>query len=354
MNIQSVANPAAQAAAQQTAPATRFQTLMQGFQSRLDQSPELRETLKQLPDGQNFVDAVARLAQNSEVSPDDVTSLQNFLKNVPGSRITARGVDGKFGAQTQNALQQFFRTSFTPEGLARLQPPIPQPRPDNASGVRNRPPADFNPVSPLARTPGSLDGQAVQSQRPIDAASFHAQYDSNIASARAADCGPASVAMILESQGFGDRNSGDVREDLMNVDHHGATTSEELVRGIETGSRGQLNAEIIRGNVDYANDPEGFLNRMREELGAGKQVILLTKNLGVMANGTPASGANGHYVVIQGITADNQLILADPGSRGKGLNRTIPADLFLAAYAARGREGMHNNLITVERRTPAQ
>ena len=54
------------------------------------------------------------------------------------------------------------------------------------------------------------------------------------------------------------------------------------------------------------------------------------------------------------VSATRYLEVADPGSRGKGLNRTISADLFLAAYAARAREGMHNNLITVERRAAAQ
>ncbi len=89
-----------------------------------------------------------------------------------------------------------------------------------------------------------------ESKIQIDQASFHPQYDSNIAAARDSDCGPASAAMVLESQGYKDMNSGDVREDLMDVSHTGATTSEEVAKGIREGSNGELRTEIITGNSD--------------------------------------------------------------------------------------------------------
>jgi predicted double-glycine peptidase len=349
-SISSPVTPPASAPVQRN----RMQSFMFELQQKLQQSPELSARLQNLPEGKGFAEAIGRLA-NSEANGDDVKAIQRFLVQLPGVKLTARAsdepVDGQFGPRSQNALNSFFDKQFSDPGLSSLATKLsgPQTPRDNTRGVTPRPRADFAPVQNFGQ-PGNTDGQAVQSSIQIDQASFHPQYDSNIKAARDSDCGPASVAMVLESQGYKDMNSGDVREDLMDVSHTGATTSEEVAKGIREGSNGELTAEIITGNSSYKNDPQGFLNKMREELAEGKQVVLLTKNLGSMEKGRSAERTNGHYVVIQGITADNQLILADPGSRGEGLNRRISADTFLAAYAARNDEGMPNNMIVIDKK----
>lgn len=355
MQLNSVSSSAV---TQPPAQRTRMQSFMLDLQQKLQQNPELSARLQNLPEGQGFSQAIERLANNTPNS-DDVKALQRFLVQVPGVELTARAsdepVDGQFGPRSQNALNDFFDKQFSDAGLTSLAKTLsepqtrPQPRPDNIQGLNPRPQADFAPVQNFGQ-PGNTDGQAVQSKIQIDQASFHPQYDSNIAAARDSDCGPASAAMVLESQGYKDINSGDVREDLMDVSHTGATTSEEVAKGIREGSNGELRTEIITGNSDYKNDPQGFLNKMREELAAGKQVVLLTKNMGSMQySNRSAESANGHYVVVQGISADNQLTIADPGSRGSGLNRKISAETFLEGYAARGREGMPNNLIVIDK-----
>lgn len=340
---------------------TRMQSLMFELQQKLQQSPELSSRLHSLPEGKAFTQAIGQLA-TTEPNSDDVKALQRFLIQLPGVDLggqnAADSVDGNYGPRSQIALKSFFDSQFSEVGLSSLaetllpDPTRPVARPDNIQGVNRRPKAGFEPVQNFGQ-PAQTDGKAVQSSIQIDQASFHAQYDSKITAARDSDCGPASAAMVLESQGYKDMNSGDVREDLMDVSHTGATTSEEVALGIREGSNGKLNTEIVTGNSRYANDPQGFLNKMREELAAGKQIVLLTKNLGAMENGRSAAKANGHYVVIQGITADNKLILADPGNRAAGLNRQIAADTFLTAYAARSEEGMPNNLILISK-SPAE
>jgi hypothetical protein len=331
-------------------------------QRQLQQSPELRQRLAQLPHGEAFVEALDRL-QDGNFAPNDVKAVQQFLEQVPGVKLTApqekQTIDGKYGPRTELGLQTLANHFLSQDGMNRLETAT-APRYADASTARPRKGAQFNPVATAfdgtAAKAGATRngaGREVMSQVPITPATFHPQYDSNISAARDADCGPASAAMVVEAAGLGDINSGTIRRRHMGVSHNGATTSQEVVRGIESASKGKLDANIIDGNRDYARNPQAFLNRMREELAAGKQVILLTKNLGHMADGRSAGDTNGHYMVIQGITADNQLILADPGSRGKGLNRTIDAQTFLDAYAARAAEGMPNNLITVQPRRTA-
>ncbi len=341
---------------------TRMQSLMFDLQQQVKQSPELSARLQSLPEGKAFTQALGRLS-NTEPNKDDVKALQRFLIQLPGVDLGGRtpedSVDGNYGPRSQNALKGFFETQFSEAGLTSLTKELslgktrPAARPDTIQGVNKRAKAGFEPVQNFGQ-PGANDGKAVQSKIQIDKSSYHAQYDSNIAAARDSDCGPATAAMVLESQGYKDTNSGDVREDMMGVTHTGATTTEEVAQGIRKGSSGGLQTEIITGNSSYANNPTAFLNKMRDELAAGKQIVLLTKNLGVMEGGRSAAKTNGHYVVIQGITADNQLITADPGKRDVGLNRTFSADTFFKAYAARANEGMPNNMIVISKPAAAE
>lgn len=334
----------------------RFQNLLHGFRQQIESSPQLKSQLSELPHGQAFIESLAALADGPPTDAG-VKNLQRFLTQVPGVDLSTpskrSGVDGIFGNKSERAMAHFFNQSFHPEGLEAIAQRVAH-RPADQNRTVSRPETSFSPddvrLPDIDRgTSAHLDGQEVRSALPITEETFFPQYDSNISAARDSDCGPASVSMILESQGYGETNSGDVREDLMEVNHHGATASYELVRGLRAGSNNELDVNIIEGNQDFANDPQAFLNQMRQELAEGKQVILLTKNLRIMENGRDASRTNGHYQIVQSISPNGDLVLADPGSRGEGLNFHVSAETFTAAYARRAAEDMHNNMITIAR-----
>lgn len=342
--------------------------------TRMANAPELKFSLDNLPNGSRFTQALDRL-QKGQATEDDIKAIQTFLVKTTGANIGTsnhpEGIDGKFGPRTQNALDSFFGHYFSTGGMQALgnHHSIPQlqasflPRgsaspaltfgdnvPATPSAVK---PTDFKTdggTTVEANTPGRVSGGDVFSSKADSIDNwFVPQYNSNIVAARGADCGPASVGMILKSHGFSNTNPGTVRRNFMGVGHNNATASQELARGIREGSGGQLKPTIIEGNAQFKNDPDAFLQKMRNELKAGKQVILLTKNMAKIKRGDNPSNVNGHYVVVQGITADGDIITADPGSRSYGKNRVFSNEVFKKSFAARQKEGMPNNLISVSR-----
>lgn len=276
----------------------------------------------------------ANAIERGDLSSANVIQVQTFLGQkgyVLGSPKNPSGIDGIYGGKTHQALSAYEdgvspARAFNRPDQVRLSP--------LASGSITLPNLSFADAAPgrsgFSRTADSIDTW------------FVPQFSSGSKNPRA-DCGPATVAMILRSNGIAlNQDLGTVRREYMDVDHNNAVLSSALARGIEKGSQGRLDATVVTGNVQFRNDPQAMLQRIRSELSAGKQVILLTKNMATMKNG--------HYVVVQGVKDDGSIVVADPGSKARGKNRTFSYQRFVAAFNARKSEGMPNNLITVSGR----
>lgn len=304
---------------------------LQHYMSQLNASGPQGATVSEI----DFAQALGRI-QQGQLQTQDVKTVQGYLVQKGFNLATRKdpsGVDGQYGPKTHQALNRYLdqigRPTITSDQLQLSAPP------------RQRAARPTVSLFPTDAGPQIRGGSVFSSKASSISSWFTPQFGSGGHNPRA-DCGPAVGMMILRSHGLGgDRDLGDIRRDHMRVRHNGATTSNEVARGIESGSGNALDTDIVAGNSLYRSDPAAFLNRIKQELAAGKQVILLTKNMATMRNG--------HYVVVQGVKDDNSIVVADPGSRSQGQNRTFSFSQFERAFHARRREGMPNNLIVVSR-----
>lgn len=164
-----------------------------------------------------------------------------------------------------------------------------------------------------------------------------------------ANCGPASMAMVIERLGGDAPTMKEIRQEA------GAPTgnrkgtygldSDQVEKGLTEilGDQGiQVDTET---QVFRSRDNEGVTEAMREALAAGKEVILLSANL--------QSGGQGHYIVVNEVREDGSIVVDDPQNEdGQGQIHTA-AELE-AGMKRRGAYGRDTRLITVSRaETPA-
>lgn len=287
----------------------------------------------------------AQAIDRDDLSRENVITVQTFLSQkgyAIGSAKNPTGIDGIYGAKTHQALLAYQAGPNPSQALKHLDQLRVSAAAAQKAAQPNLPHLSF--ADPISSDLGQalVHGQQVFSRTANSINSwFVPQFSPGSLNPRA-DCGPAATAMILRSNGLAkNSNLGTVRRSFLQVNHNHAVTAQEVARGVEHGSSGKLDASVVTGNVSYRQDPKAFLNRIRTELAAGHQVILLSKNMATMNNG--------HYTVVQGVNADNSIVLADPGSKAYGKNRTFSYERFASAFFGRVKEGMPNDLVVVTR-----
>ncbi|MBF2052828.1 MAG: C39 family peptidase [Candidatus Sericytochromatia bacterium] len=253
--------------------------------------------------------AIDRLNQVQTIlqqgGPDAVRQLQDFIKSTATDSATGAdiGVDNQYGPTTDRL------------AVARVR------EPDSTYIERD------------------LSHQAQEA--------FVYQYgeigENGTAMEAQANCGPASMAMVIERLGGDAPSMQQIRREA------GAPTgnrqgtyglnSDQVERGLQNvlGEQGiaiETNTQIFR-----SRDVEGVTNAMREALAAGEQVILLTANL--------ESGGRGHYVVVTEVRDDGSFVVDDPqNENGQGQVHTAEE---LAAGMRRRAQDRDTRIITVAR-----
>lgn len=159
------------------------------------------------------------------------------------------------------------------------------------------------------------------------------------------NCGPASMAMIIERLG-GDapsmqqirREAGAPTGNRRDIEY--GLDSDQVERGLQNVLGDQGIAVETDTQIFRSRDVEGVTNAMREALAAGEQVMLLTANL--------ESGGRGHYVVVTEVREDGSFVVDDPQNEdGRGQVHT--AEELAAGMRRRARHNRDTRVITVAR-----
>lgn len=158
-----------------------------------------------------------------------------------------------------------------------------------------------------------------------------------------ANCGPASMAMVIERQGGEAPTMKELRQDV------GAPTgNRNMTYGLDANQvMSGITDTLAEQGINVTTELQEFsskqsaevLNAMREKLAAGDDVILLTSNMG-------SGGSTGHYVVVNEVKADGTLVLHDPQEPDGADTEQTLADLE-AAMSRRAGEGRSTSVISI-------
>lgn len=117
-------------------------------------------------------------------------------------------------------------------------------------------------------------------------------------------CGPTCVDMVLKAKGFDDKNIEQLRN-IMGENKYGSTDADNVVKGIERGSGGKLDAN----KISVKTNAQDFIAKMRDEINKGNMPVMLSA---FISDNKPSGG---HYVVINGVKDDGTLVIANPYSK---------------------------------------
>lgn len=160
-----------------------------------------------------------------------------------------------------------------------------------------------------------------------------------------ANCGPASMAMVIERQGGDAPSMKELRQEVDAPTGNKGDTfgldSDQVTRGIEEtlaaqGIDVETNVEIFS-----SKESEQVIETMRERLAAGEDVILLTSNMG-------SGGSTGHYVVVNEVRDDGSFVVNDP-QEPDGANTVQTADDLAAAMKRRAGTKRDTRVISIRR-----
>lgn len=169
------------------------------------------------------------------------------------------------------------------------------------------------------------------------------QFSQGTAKEQQANCGPASAFIVGENFGLNMPSLSAVRASVGAPRGNGsgafAITTGQLGRAVT--KQAEKEGRDIRFSEDnLGTNVDSTLRKMRENLAAGKQVVLLTSNL--------ASGSRGHYIVINKVNPDGSIEVSDPQSRNGAGRVHSRAELEAALKTRSNRYGLQSTLITFE------
>lgn len=159
-----------------------------------------------------------------------------------------------------------------------------------------------------------------------------------------ANCGPASMAMVIARQGGDAPSMHDLREEVGaptgNRDGTYALDSDQIRDGI-TSTLAAQGIQVETGvEIFTSMQSADVIASMRAQLAAGKDVILLTSNMG--------SGSSvGHYVVVNKVNDDGSFVIHDPQEPDGADTVQTAADLE-AAMKRRADSGRDTRLISIQ------
>jgi hypothetical protein len=147
------------------------------------------------------------------------------------------------------------------------------------------------------------------------------------------NCGPASIAMVVDRLGGEAPTMQDIRKNASAITGNRTGIEYGLDAGqMEQGLKNTLGAQGI--TVETHTESYGskatdqLIEDMRKGLAEGKEMILLTSNL--------ESGSQGHYIVINEVKANGNIVVHDPQSED-GQNREYTPEELKAGIKARRR-----------------
>jgi hypothetical protein len=139
------------------------------------------------------------------------------------------------------------------------------------------------------------------------------------------NCGPASLAMVLEAYGLRDYANDALRGEVNRLQgDHNPDNGTSLYAISSVAQRAGL--------YPMGLGQRWTLDDVRSTLGQGRPIITLTRYADLPGNGRSDPGTN-HYIVLSGLSGDN-IIYNDPAySQGAGRALLIPPDALLRAWA---------------------
>lgn len=157
-----------------------------------------------------------------------------------------------------------------------------------------------------------------------------------------ANCGPASMAMLMDRMGGEAPTMKDIRKES------GAPTgnrkgtygldSDQVERGLQSILGEQGIAVETSTQLYKSSEMDTLLSDIREGLDAGKEMMLLTSNL--------ETGGKGHYIVINDVREDGSIVVNDPQDKD-GENRVHTADELQQGMKTRSAHKRLTRLISV-------
>lgn len=185
------------------------------------------------------------------------------------------------------------------------------------------------------------------SYRPQEA--FIYQYgeigDQGTAMEAQGNCGPASMAMIIERLGGDAPSMQQIRREASaptgnrrDIDY--GLDSDQVERGLKNVLGGQNIPIETETQIFRSRDVEGVTHAMREALAAGEHVILLTANL--------QSGGRGHYIVVTEVRDDGSFVVDDPQNEN-GQGQVHTAEELAEGMRRRARHERDTRVITIAR-----
>jgi hypothetical protein len=169
------------------------------------------------------------------------------------------------------------------------------------------------------------------------------QFSQGTAKEKQANCGPASAFIIGENFGLDMPSLSSIRASVGAPRGNGsgafAITTGQLGRAVT--KQAEKEGRDIRFDEDtLGTNVDSTLRKMRENLAAGKKMVLLTSNI--------ASGSQGHYVVINKVNPDGSIEVSDPQSANGAGRVHSRAELEKALKTRANRYGLESTLITFE------
>lgn len=244
-------------------------------------------------------------------NPDTVQQLQKLIKSSATSEATGSGmgIDNKYGNGTDSAVVDRIRN---PE-----------------SNYVDR---DFGPRDP----------------RDEFVYQFGEVGDGGSAMEAQGNCGPASMAMLIERLGGDAPSMREIRQDANAKTGSKAGTyaldSDQVERGLQTTLAEQGIDVDTDTQLFKRNDADKLITAMRAGLAAGDEMTLLTSNL--------ESGGKGHYIVINKVNDDGSIVVHDPQSEN-GKDRTYTQEQLQEGLRVRAAYGLETRLISVRPSLPA-
>ncbi len=274
--------------------------------------PGASESLTQRVDAYNRADhTVHEMGELLKVLKEDagVEALQTYLKESARGEDTGSGIDadGVYGPQSDEIARQ------------RIQNP------------------DATYVPPPTLQPGGEDVFVYQEGEVGEDGGTEMEAQAN--------CGPASIAMIIERQGGDAPSMKELREDVNAPTGTKRGTygldSDQMTKGIEETLAAQ--GIPVETDVDIFSSKQSaeVIDKMRERLAAGDDVILLTSNMG-------SGGATGHYVVVNEVRDDGTFVVHDP-QEPDGANTVQTSDDLAAAMKRRAKTDRDTRVISIRR-----
>ena len=147
------------------------------------------------------------------------------------------------------------------------------------------------------------------------------------------NCGPASIAMLIDRLGGEAPTMQQIRKNASAITGNKPNTEYGLDGGqMEKGLKDTLSAQGIAIETQTqsygSKETDQLIEDMRKGLAEGKELILLTSNL--------ETGSQGHYVVVNEVKANGNIVVHDPQSED-GQNREYTPEELKAGIKARRR-----------------